>query len=524
MNLQRKPHAAILHPFLLAAFPVLNLYSYNIRSTAVSEIALPLAMSLAATLLVLLSARLFSRNWHKAAVITSALLILFFSFGHTRKICQACTPAGRPASIDLILVITWALMLFAGAVALIRFRGSFLGGTKILNVAAAVLMAVPLAKIGLYVVKNRAMIFDPIPPLSPILAKTDAAPLLEGRYPDIYYIILDAYARKDILREIYQYDNSAFLDALARRGFYVASKSCSNYAQTYLSISSAFNLAYHDELARRSGPQSNYIMPLRRLIHHNRMFDFLRSHGHRITTFSTGAPITELHECDDYLGPAAAMPGFVEELLRNTPVPVLRRAMRLPSDQRRRILYALNQLGRLCPVDQPRFVFAHVLAPHEIFIFDANGDPIDPDGRNRLNANDGSAAALYIRDYRNQLTFINTQVLQAVDRILANAKTPPVIILCSDHGPAAHTDWDRPDPAAMRERLSILTACYFPDRDYSGFYDTVTPVNVVRILLTHYFHAALDPLPDRSFFSSIPFPYRMIDATEILNPVVGQSK
>jgi hypothetical protein len=78
----------------------------------------------------------------------------------------------------------------------------------------------------------------------------------KGRYPDIYYIILDGHARSDILAELYGYDNNWFVDSLRQRGFYVADRSRTNYAQTYLSLASTLNMTYLDSLAQAVGPKS----------------------------------------------------------------------------------------------------------------------------------------------------------------------------------------------------------------------------------------------------------------------------
>ena len=43
--------------------------------------------------------------------------------------------------------------------------------------------------------------------------------------PDVYYIVLDAYARGDILQSRYDYDNSDMLEWLERRGFFLALQS-----------------------------------------------------------------------------------------------------------------------------------------------------------------------------------------------------------------------------------------------------------------------------------------------------------
>ena len=53
--------------------------------------------------------------------------------------------------------------------------------------------------------------------------------------PAIYYIILDGYARSEVMRELFDFDNTAFLERLERKGFFVARGSNANYCQTPLS-------------------------------------------------------------------------------------------------------------------------------------------------------------------------------------------------------------------------------------------------------------------------------------------------
>jgi hypothetical protein len=53
-----------------------------------------------------------------------------------------------------------------------------------------------------------------------------------GYNPDIYYIIVDGYARADVLREYYEFDNSEFLNGLEKRGFTVNDSSRANYYWT----------------------------------------------------------------------------------------------------------------------------------------------------------------------------------------------------------------------------------------------------------------------------------------------------
>ena len=62
--------------------------------------------------------------------------------------------------------------------------------------------------------------------------------------PDIYYIILDAHARSDVLNQRFGYDNTAFITELENLGFFVARCSQSNYWQTEYSLTSALNMDY----------------------------------------------------------------------------------------------------------------------------------------------------------------------------------------------------------------------------------------------------------------------------------------
>lgn len=47
-------------------------------------------------------------------------------------------------------------------------------------------------------------------------------------------------------------------------------------------------------------------------------------------------------------------------------------------------------------------------------------------------------------------------------------------------------------------------------------YDTITPVNTFRVLLTAYFGADYELLDDRSYFSRLKLPYSFLDATDTI--------
>ena len=127
-------------------------------------------------------------------------------------------------------------LLLAGALMIVKSKEKFANGTKILNVISLVLLAFVAVNIGMFHIgsndsDNAYSSADP--------SGKSSDNNKQRAYPDIYFIILDAYAREDILREIYNFDNSEFLDFMEDSGFYVAAKSISNYGQTGLSLGAA---------------------------------------------------------------------------------------------------------------------------------------------------------------------------------------------------------------------------------------------------------------------------------------------
>ena len=71
----------IIHPALLAVYPVLFLYSHNIGQVYFGDTIKPVLVILAVTVAAWALLRVLTRSWHKSAMITSLFLLLFFSYG-----------------------------------------------------------------------------------------------------------------------------------------------------------------------------------------------------------------------------------------------------------------------------------------------------------------------------------------------------------------------------------------------------------------------------------------------------------
>lgn len=479
---------------------------------------LPAALTLTLAVLLWLLLWGFSKKIHKAAIAVSLLIFLFFSYGPARETIRLLIPALSFIWIDRLLLPFWLILSLAGTYLFIKSRRNFYRLTGVLNIVALCLIGLSLAKIALYAGKNylgRSWQHDPE------LTNTAPAPFAPadaGPAPDIYYIILDAYARTDILRDYYQFDNSEFITYLRDKGFYLPRLSRSNYCQTCLSLASSLNMTYHHDLAACLGPDTTNVLPLKEMIQNCRLISFLKEHDYRIITFASGYPITEIKNSDLYLSPRWVLDDFQGEILNRTPVPTLEYLLKLPPGRCQRILYVFDHLAEMPRQPGPVFVFAHIVAPHNPFVFDRRGQPIvssEPDRFSDAAVANGPKEQ-YIQRYIDQLIFINRKTQTLIDSILSQSKNPPVIILQADHGPASTLDWYNPSPVAFRERFAILNAYYLPRFDYADLYDDLSPVNTFRIVLNHYFQARLPLLPDESYFSPVIHPYRLTNVTSLI--------
>jgi hypothetical protein len=207
-------------------------------------------------------------------------------------------------------------------------------------------------------------------------------------------------------------------------------------------------------------------------------------------------------------------------------IPAINKAVvESPYDMHRAfILSTFDRLKDIPAMDGNFFVHVHVIAPHPPFVFDADGGSIphtEPftllDGNYYLKIKDHSRKG-YISDYRKQLQYINTLVLDTVDAILADSKTPPVIIIQSDHGPGSQLHLGSLEQTLPVERFSILNAYYFPDQDYTSLYPSISPVNSFRVVINQFFGGEYELLPDRHYYSRWNFPFDYVQVTDFSLP------
>lgn len=505
----------ILHPFLFAAYPVLSLLAFNINQAAPAQALRSFVITLLVSALLLIVYKRLLRDWGRAGLLVSAYLILFFSYGHIIRLLERTflpDPNLNVMDLHRYLTSAWAVILILGSWWTWRiWKWNTEAITQFLNVVAAAALIVPLYTVVFSIGRNIAVAADNRTEI------TSVQGLSQDQLPDIYYIILDAYARADVLEEVFEYDNSEFLDFLRDRGFFVASGSQSNYAQTSFSLSSSLNFEYIDYMTERVGRDSQDRKPLTELIKNSKVRAFLEEHGYQTVAISSGWAQSEWKTADVYLSSNATMINeFEGNLLRNT-LPGALFALNLEYEMKRqRILYIFDSLKTVPTLAGPKFVFVHVYSPHGPTVFGANGEKVNPqeyDLEEVLEA--GLNRGTYTSGYRGELTYLNKLLIEAIDSILSTSERPPIIVLQGDHGPRAHLDWGSVENTCLKERMSVFNAYYLPNENGKAtLYDTITPVNSFRIIFNAYFGTDLDLLEDRSYFSLWHHPYDFIDVTD----------
>ena len=341
--------------------------------------------------------------------------------------------------------------------------------------------------------------------------------------PDIYYIILDAYGGETMLKKLHGFDNSTFTAALRERGFMLPSASRSNYLRTIHSLGSSLNMQYLDTMSQIMGNSSLW-WPLKEMFVSNETRKFLERQGYKTVIVASGWDFTTITQVNTFKQPYPIfLSDFEEFFVANTNVSLFRvlgnRWVSFPGydTHRRMILFEFEQLKNIPALDSPKFTFVHVIAPHPPFVFEADGNPTDPDYPYTLADNRYliKPPSKYRQGYLDQLSFINTQVLEVVDAILEKSTNPPIIIIQGDHGPGIFVDSQSSSPPCFYERYSILNAYYLPGIDPGRVPQDITPVNTFRMILNHYFSADLELLPNHQYFSTPDAIHQFEDVTAL---------
>jgi hypothetical protein len=500
-RLQRFCEGAPLHPFLFGFHSVLALYALNAARLPITDMLPLTATVLAAIALVLGLIRLLIGEPVKSAILTSVFVIVIVYFVPLVRLSSSLFgDFALPVAFVCLPLVPLVGLLWGVRPSKLDLRPISLG----LNATALILVA--LAGYGLVGRPLGAPMTSP----EGVTRLLDAPATAQGPQRDIYYIILDRYANAETLRDVYDFDNTAFLDRLGELGFFVATNSAANYQRTAHSVASSLNLDYLQNLVPTSGQAGSSWLPLYQMLEKHLAGQFLKQQGYKFIQFGSWWNPTRASRTADENVNWHTMPQLQRSYLEQTLLGSLMESLGVGAFDERanqcdRIRRQFSRLAELPQDPAPTFVFAHILVPHPPFVFDANG--------NCLSLEEATARSR-TKNYTDQVIFINGMILDLVARIRAASKTEPVIVIQADEGPwpeayagderffgqdISSVDWTKVPRAELREKMRILNALYLPGQGPAPLYPNMTPVNTFRIIFDRYFGAKLPLLPDRNY-------------------------
>ncbi|MBN1312967.1 MAG: hypothetical protein JXB30_16265 [Anaerolineae bacterium] len=510
----RKAAGWVLYPWLLTLYPIIYLYSINLGLVREDDIIEVVLTTAALTTAAVFMGYFLTRDLHKAGAITGMITLVVLTYGHLYNTLESSRLA------QTLLLPAMGILALIAVVMILRSKGLWQQLTLYLNVIFAVLLFMPLLKvIQFHTDPSPADITAQVNPLERVV-KTPKVTNSPDR-PDIYYIILDAYSSNSLWMQDYGYDNSPFTAALEERGFFVAYDSEANYGATMLSMSSSLNMRYitPDDRNNFDPEKMTEHLYLRSLIANNEVADELKPLGYSYIYIMSGFLVpsamadvnvafypdgAEYFSGDEFnAGEGGAniswtykqpfWPFFLKTtMLRSVashfdtqksgePYPIF-----APE-----VFHAtLDELERISEMEEATFTLAHIVKPHWPIQFDREGNLLGFEVEN----NDPRRAEYFF----NELTYLNSRVLDLVDNILAASDVPPIIIIQGDHG----SDLGHESGPYCLYDFEILNAFYLPHgENIDGLHTAIQPVNSFRMIFNNYFAGEYPYLPAAQYIT-----------------------
>ena len=485
--------------FLLSLYPSLALLTWNFREVDANVVVRPFLFSMAFALIVVAISFLWIRSWPKAILVSTVFIVFFFSLGHISLLIEGSTLTGTLGGLSRFL----SLIIFAVTLLIVTILCSAILKTK--KDLSATYQALNILSLFLVLSSGFLLInrYTAEPAGATNQQNTRPEPRAEG--PDVYYIILDAYGRQDSLQSL-GYDNSAFIKELEEIGFYVPSCSRSNYPQTVMSLASSLNMGYLWDVIPNQGANDRNSKPVYAGILHSQVRQGFEARGYQVMAFDAGAGWLNWHDADQFVAPpprsllSMQLDPFEYIFLDTT---ALHPLMTQPLFLRKkyvhnydRILFTLNELPKIARDAGPKFVYVHMLIPHRPNIFMPDGSMNMDTDYYIKGVGEGINRQYDIEGYLNNTKFINSRLPELLREIITKSEVPPIIIIQGDHG------YQLPDI-----RFDILSAYFFPDRNYTALYPEISPVNTFRAVFNTYFEEEYPLLKDQSIDVGINRPY-----------------
>lgn len=524
---------------MIMLVPILTSFLQNRFEVSLQAMLLPLVLALlTATIVALIFWGLFQRRFLAGYLAAAAVAVILSTSFNDRLnsisgLISGLLPLPSLGSfndlvIDLVfigLILTGAYWLGRGLAVLVHRRKwperDLVMGLFLAITTAFVIQLIPTAKT--LIVAWPQYFYKP-----QRLSTTTATASSTNSKPDIYYIVLDRYASQSVLKSQFKFDNGDFLDYLRANGYQTNPNAHQNYPYTTMSIASTLSGNYlSDQINRFAGSSSQSIVPYHRTIKYSPIVQDLKSLGYQFHEIGTWYEATDQAPLADhfYLQDSKLtvfnhefhLEGFSNSYLKDSVYAklvnlniklgrftILNLATQGQADMTKSALGTLNYLA-----DQSsggRFIFAHLLIPHDPYFFNS-------DGSLALNADSNNIGQPIKQKYLGQVQYINSQMKPLLDKIRRHSSGQAAVILQADEGPYPiqlndqifdqtqvsteindldMNSWSDQDLAM---KYGNLAAYYIPQASNADLTSGGDNLNIFRLVFNTYFGQHLSYLP-----------------------------
>ncbi|MCW3118211.1 MAG: hypothetical protein JWM28_2293, partial [Chitinophagaceae bacterium] len=262
--------------FLLPVFFVLHGFLGNYNAVPVNDALLLMFMYIGTASAMAGIAWFFYHDLTKAAIFAFFMMAYHFFFGNIQDLLKSISSPPFLSQYRFILPVSLLLFL-AIIIGLKKRKKSLQSFSAYLNILLLILIFIDT---GWLFTKLTLPVKNGL--LNPGTANID--PCDTCQKPDIYLILLDQYAGKMALKDVFNFDNTQFETELNLRGFHVAKKSSSNYNLTPFSMASLLNMDY---LGSAMGVKKHLNVAYSyRLIRNSNVLHFLTAIGYQFYNYS----------------------------------------------------------------------------------------------------------------------------------------------------------------------------------------------------------------------------------------------
>lgn len=467
-----------IQPILFGIFFIILRYNDNADELVASDLLFVLSIAIPATIVLTVVSRLIIKDLIKSLLVSSFLITIFFVYMPLRHILLQSQIGQSGIAQNVIL---FPIFVICSLVIIIFFVKSKKNYGKLLEISFVIIVSLILFNVIEITFYSNVYSYSPSDDL------IQSFTVDKNGYRNVYHIILDEHASTSSLKRYLDYDNSDFDRSLEELGFFIPVKSYSNYKTTTISIPSLLNMNYiHADLPSNE-KERDAIM--KSLTNNNIVTKMFEKNGYQTISFYNEFNLRTTNSSNQLCNNNAGNLLFLSFILDNTPIAIVKGFgdpgnYKGYAENRLCIFETLSNTNEL--ESYPKYVFAHIMLPHEPFIFDADGN---------LNPYEKQKPADKVRaQYLDQLEFTDSKTLQLVKKLLAE-DPQPIIIIQSDHGRRVEDNTKE----GFEQSFSNFAAFYIPEAKFEDFPQVFSLVNTYRIIFNYNFGTNYELLENRMY-------------------------